>query len=279
MAQDSKLWVSCLSGYQFDVCTKSKVHLLCCCYNPCAASSGFCQVESAKTTAYSIANKEVIAPQQCHGFKENENEAMNCGFCNSAPLHFCSCFGTNSSIIPKERARKDIGITVLSDNHLNIVASIGIAPFLESIPTANNGEPTKAPASGNITSRDAVDKKPNTNLYIEIGASIIGSIIVLIALYIFFCSGKKKQKKNEDNDEVSAMEMGNLRTREDRNEDTGVPTTRISNLSIPDSTASSAFTNPRRAPFPPPSSPPPDRPLPPLPRREPATPPLGFCRA
>ncbi|KAI0539359.1 hypothetical protein GGR58DRAFT_500212 [Xylaria digitata] len=281
MAQDTKLESSRPSGCQFDVCTKGKGHCLGCClydYGLCGVGSGFCKVKSANMATNSIVNEGVTASQQCHISKDSRNETMNWGCCDSHHLHLCGGFCTNPYIILQVCAIKDIGTTILSenflDNCLNAAASSGPVPCSEaSTSTANDrNEPTKTPFSGIITSRNAEGEEIEENIYVKIGVSVAAAIIFLIALYFVLCKGRRK--RNEVT-EIVGMEMGNQRAREDRNEETRAPATMpLANLARPVSTASSTFINPRRAPFPPPSSPPPDRPLPPIPRRESKHPPL-----
>ncbi|KAF2968488.1 hypothetical protein GQX73_g5089 [Xylaria multiplex] len=212
-----------------------------------------------------IANDEMTASQKCPIPKDSENETMNWGCCDSHHLHFC--FYTNPYILLQVRAIKDIGIE-LSGKCLDAAASSRLVFSEASASTANgSNEPTKTPIAGIITSRSADGEELEENIYVKIGVSVAAGIIFLIALYFVLCRGRRK--RNEVT-EIIDMEMGNRRAREDRNEETRVPAIMpLSNLTRPVSTASSTFTNPRRAPFPPPPSPPPNRPLPPLPRREP----------
>ncbi|KAI3340258.1 hypothetical protein F4824DRAFT_497208 [Ustulina deusta] len=263
MAPDPELRLSCTPGDQLYVCAKGKVRFLSCClYGPYADGKRSCQVGSFKTTTYSTANSEPVTPQQCYVSKDGDSEIVHWYRCGIAHSPFLGCSSIHPCIIPQGCPRGDIGIAALSDNALNAAASTG-------------GESNETPTKEIVPRRHGHKKKPDSNLYLKIAVPIIAGIILSIALYFFLRARKRKQEKKkkkeeQEQNEILAMEMGAPRSSGDQREDTGgAPSPEMGNLSQQESAGSSTFTRPRRAPFPPPSSPPPDRPLPPLPVREP----------
>ncbi|GAW24898.1 hypothetical protein ANO14919_144930 [Xylariales sp. No.14919] len=279
MARDIKLGLLGPLGDQFYIRGKSKIHFLHCCldgYDACTVGNGFCGLGVAKAVTYNITNEEVLASHQYRVLSGVENGTMNWKCCDSVPLHSWGHFSINSCIIPRGCTKGDAGIAVLPVNHLDAAVPAEPPQLLRASSTTNGSRKSvRAPISGSLTGREEIDEKLDSALYREIGAPVGGCILILMALYFFFCIRKRMQQNNEVT-EILDMEMGNLGPRDDRNGESEISTAPIGTPSRQNSIASSVFTNPRPAPYPPPSSPPPSRPLPPLPlpRAEPEQPPL-----
>lgn len=123
--------------------------------------------------------------------------------------------------------------------------------------------------------------QPPTNLYAAIIVPVVAVTLLIGFIFFYFIRREILQQKKTleqadqqqqqlgENNQVTAMEMGALALREDRRDDTkSVASKEMGGLSKPSSTSSSTFTRPRLAPYPPPTSPPPNRPLPPIPARK-----------
>ncbi|KAI0972867.1 hypothetical protein F4678DRAFT_478125 [Xylaria arbuscula] len=277
MAPDPKSQLSCTLGGQLYVCTRGEVHVLGCYpHNLCADGNQLSQIELSKTTIHNTVNCVMVAQHQCYGAEVGNSGIVECYWCDSVRLSLLGCHSSNTVTTP-QICPGNIGITALSDHPLNAEISKEHVLSLDSKSTVDNGdEPTGITTNGSVNRRHAAHhhtakKKFNSTLCIEIIVPILGCAILLLAAYFLFRSRKRKQEKSKkkEESEESAMEMGNLGRREERDSDIiGAPTMPTENLmSRQNSSDTASFTRPRRAPFPPPASPPPDRPLPPLPVR------------
>ncbi|KAI1287189.1 hypothetical protein F5Y03DRAFT_405633 [Xylaria venustula] len=215
------------------------------------------------------------AQQQCYDAEVNNSNIVEHCRCDSARLPFLGRYSSNTLTAP-QTFPGNIGIIALSDNSPNAGVLKEDLLSLDSQSTVDDGDELTTNGSvtrRHTTHRHAAKKKFNSILCIEIIAPILGCVILLVVAYFLFRARKRRQEKHkkEESDE-SAMEMGNMGRREEQNPGTigasAMPKENLLSGHNPsDISHSTSFTRPRRAPFPPPASPPPDRPLPPLPVR------------
>ncbi|KAI1281672.1 hypothetical protein F5Y07DRAFT_411729 [Xylaria sp. FL0933] len=206
----------------------------------------------------------MVTQQQCHVSEGSDSEIVDC--CNYRGAQLCSG-STNPFTTLQTRPRRDNGVIERSDK---AAVSAAFDPFLQANFTVDHSnELNKFSANGSNIHRHRHKKKPHNHLAVKIIVPIVSCVALLTALYFLYRLWKNRQEnmKEEEENESSAMEMGDMARREEQTQGNTKPptTTTMGILSRQDSAARTAFTRPRRAPFPPPASPPPDRPLPPLP--------------
>ncbi|KAI0804970.1 hypothetical protein GGR55DRAFT_681594 [Xylaria sp. FL0064] len=207
----------------------------------------------------------MVTQQQCYVSEGSDSEIVDC--CQYTGAQFC-CGSTNPFTTLQICPEKDNGVIELSDN---AAVSTGFTPSLQSNFTIDHSnELNKFSTNGSNIHRHRHKTKPDNHLAVKIIVPIVVCVVLLTALYFLYRFWKRRQdkmKKEEEETGMSAMEMGDMARREEQTQGNNKPptTTTMGILSRQGSAASTAFTHPRRAPFPPPASPPPDRPLPPLP--------------
>ncbi|KAI0425622.1 hypothetical protein F5Y09DRAFT_352132 [Xylaria sp. FL1042] len=223
---------------------------------------------------------EIVTLQQCYVSESGDSEIVDCYQHESVHL----CRSTNPFATLQTYPRKDIGVIARSYNHLNALESLGFSLSLGlNLTVDDSNKLNKSPTNRSSVHRHAHKKKLNSSLPVKIILPIVSFAVLLLVLYFFYRARQRNQENSRKQDEgnnMSAMEMGDMGGREGQNQGTTkAPTTTpmipMGNLSRQISTASSTFTHPRQAPFPPPDSPPPDRPLPPLPAWVPRNAPLS----
>ncbi|KAI1354437.1 hypothetical protein F5Y01DRAFT_321529 [Xylaria sp. FL0043] len=206
----------------------------------------------------------MVTQQQCYVSEGSDSEIVDCCNHRSAQLR---CGSTNPFTTLQTCSKKNNGVIERSDN---AAVSAGFTPSLQSNFTVDHSnELSNLSTNGSNIHRHTHKKKHDNHLAVKIITPIVTCVVLLTALYFLYRFWKRRQEKmkEEEENESSAMEMGDMARREEQTQsNTKLPTTTTMGiLSRKDSTGRTAFTRPRRAPFPPPASPPPDRPLPPLP--------------